>query len=113
MKNTHAYWCIACLLMGCGCEKHENRVAVERPTYPALDESPPPTEDFVFLPETEGQNPPVDDTHADGWLGQQLRKEKLIKDLRAQAQEAGTEHPFVLTESEIEALSRLDDVAVF
>lgn len=101
------------LLTGCG--KGEGHPSGHRVEYPALTESPPPP----LLPEAEFPEPPVEEPVAqipaveNEQMKSHLQKEDQIKGLRKYAAQAALDDPFALTEEEIDALSKADDVLIY
>jgi len=109
-------FCLSLLLLA-GCGERDVRQSKSRGVYPALDESPPPP----LLPDSgsSGQPEAVPEPKApsaevveDGWVPRQFRKEEQLKRLREYAAKAPPDDPFALTEKEIEALSKLDNLEI-
>jgi len=55
---------------------------------------------------------PVVGAVENSWMQRRVRKEEQLKSLRDYAARANPDDPFALTEEEIEALSKVDDLLI-
>lgn len=107
--------CLLCLL---GCGKGEKRQRRQRVVYPALTESPPPpmpvTARLTDEPAEESKpQTPSTPPGEQGWMEKIVKKETLIKSLKDQANQAESGDPFALSEEDIEALSKIDNLEIY
>jgi len=107
--------CLLCLL---GCGKNGNRQHKQRIVYPALTESPPPpvpvTAKSVDEPAEESDFPiPSTAPVEASWMEKVVKKETIIKNLKEQSSLSKPDDPFALSEEDIEALSKIDNLEIY
>ena len=108
------------LLLLSGCGRGDNVAAALPDDLPAVsliaslsqEEVPPPPPDSDVFSEEPSVMPqvPPGEILGDSWMDRQRQKAELLKGLREYAAGAAPGDPAALTEKEIEALSKLENI---